>query len=178
LDQQWLAVKRNQPTLHEGIKQFFLRAIAHSFGRIKVSRHETRASCVCEALADLSDRACVTKLSAIGMTFNQTTRQGKQTVEVRYDILSLSRKLAARRFAEAVRGHWSSENKRHWQLDVTFQEDQSRLREGHAASNFSLLRRTALSLLKNNRSRKHGVKNKRLSAAWDVNDLQRVLFNS
>ena len=181
-----LAVKGNQPTLHEGIKQFFLRAIANGFGQTKVSRHETherghgreetRTYCVCEAPADLPDRARWAKLNAIGMTFNQTTRQGKQSVEVRYDILS--KKLTARRFAQAVRRHWSIENQRHWQLDVTFQEDQSRLREGHAAHNFSLLRRTALSLLKNNHTQKLGVKNKRLSAACDDNYLQQVLFNS
>ena len=181
-----LAVKGNQPTLHEGIKQFFLRAIAHGFGPIKVSRHETRERghgrdesrvyCVCEAPADLPDRARWAKLNAIGMTFNQTTRQGKQSVEVRYYILS--KKLTARRFAQAVRRHWSIENQLHWQLDVTFQEDQSRLREGHAAHNFSLLRRTALSLLKNNHTQKLGVKNKRLIAACDDNYLQQVLFNS
>jgi predicted transposase YbfD/YdcC len=181
-----LAVKGNQPTLHDGIKAFFLRAIAHGFGRIKVSRHETherghgrdetRVYCVCEAPADLPDRARWTKLTAIGMTFNQTTRNGKQTVEVRYYILS--KKLTARRFAEAVRSHWGIENQLHWQLDVTFQEDQSRLREGHAATNFSLVRRAALSLLKNNHSQKLGVKNKRLNAAWDDNYLLQVLFNS
>ena len=65
-----------------------------------------------------------------------------------------------------MRGHWGIENSLHWQLDVTFGEDQSRIRQGRAAENFSLLRRTALSLLKNNRSRQVGVKNKRLNAAW------------
>ncbi|TXT26634.1 MAG: transposase [Planctomycetota bacterium] len=183
-----LAVKGNQPTLHDGIKAFFDRAIANGFEKlkIKVSRHETherghgrdetRVYCVCEAPAALPDRARWAKLTAIGITFNQTIRGGKQTVEVRYYILS--KKLNARRFAAAVRGHWSIENKLHWQLDVTFQEDQSRLREGHAATNFSLLRRTALSLLKNNHTKKLGVKNKRLSAAWDDNYLLQVLFKS
>ena len=66
-----------------------------------------------------------------------------------------------------MRGHWGIENSLHWQLDVTFGEDQSRIRKGHADANFSLLRRTSLSLLKNNKSKKIGVKNKRLSAAWD-----------
>ena len=59
--------------------------------------------------------------------------------------------LRSQRFAAAVRGHWSIENSLHWQLDVTFGEDQSRLRRGHADANFSILRRTALSLLKNNK---------------------------
>lgn len=183
-----LAVKGNQPTLHDGIQMFFERAIVHSFEKlkIKVSRHETherghgreetRMYCVCEAPSDLPDRARWTKLTAIGMTFNQTIRHGKQAVEVRYYILS--KKLTARRFAEAVRRHWSIENQLHWQLDVTFQEDQSRLREGHAATNFSLVRRAALSLLKNDHTKKLGIKNKRLNAAWDDNYLLQVLFNS
>ena len=183
-----LAVKGNQPTLHDGIKAFFHRAIVHGFEKlkIKVRRHETherahgrdetRMYYVCDVPADLPDRARWAKLTAIGMTFNQTTRQGKQTVEVRYYILS--KKLTARRFAEAVRRHWSIENQLHWQLDVTFQEDQSRLREGHAATNFSLLRRAGLSLLKNNHAQKLGVKNKRLIAASDEDYLLQVLFNS
>ena len=131
--------------------------------------------CVCEAPADLLDLARWAKLKAIGITFNQTTRNGQKTVEVRYCILS--KWLSARRFAVAVRYHWSIENKLHWQLDVTFQVNQSRFREGYAATTFSLLRSAALSLLKNDLSPKNGVKNKRLNAAWD-NYLLQILFNS
>jgi predicted transposase YbfD/YdcC len=183
-----LAVKGNQPTLHEGIQAFFGHAIVHGFEKlkIKVRRHETherahgrdetRMYYVCDAPADLPDRARWAKLTAIGMTLNQTTRHGKQTTEVRYYILSKT--LTARRFAEAVRRHWSIENQLHWQLDVTFQEDQSRLREGHAATNFSLLRRAGLSLLKNNHALKVGVKNKRLIAASDDDYRLQLLFNS
>jgi predicted transposase YbfD/YdcC len=60
-----------------------------------------------------------------------------------------------------VRGHWSIENRLHWQLDVTFGEDRCRVRKGHADANFSALRRMALSMLKNETTRKVGVKNKR-----------------
>ena len=81
-----------------------------------------------------------------------------------------------RRFAEAVRGHWSIENRLHWQLDVTFQEDQCRIRQGHADANFSVLRRAALSLLKNEPTLKVGIKNKRLTAGWDEAYLEKVLF--
>ena len=88
----------------------------------------------------------------------------------------LSRFVSARRFAGAVRSHWSIENRLHWQLDVTFQEDQCRIRKGHADANFSILRRTALSLLKNNQAKKVGVKNKRLAAALDEDYLMEVLL--
>ncbi|OHB83371.1 MAG: hypothetical protein A2V98_23045 [Planctomycetes bacterium RBG_16_64_12] len=97
-------------------------------------------------------------------------RDGRRCCEMRYYIMS--KKLSARKFAAAVRGHWSIENRLHWQLDVTLQEDQSRLRRGHADVNFSILRRTALSLLKNNHTLKIGVKNKRLAAGWDDSYLE------
>ena len=96
------------------------------------------------------------------------------TSEVRYYILS--KRLSARRFGNAVRSHWGIENNLHWQLDVTFNEDKSRIRKGHADANFSILRRTALSLLKNNKSKKVGLKNKRLLAALDEDYLIEVLL--
>ena len=73
-------------------------------------------------------------------------------------------------------GHWSIENRLHWQLDVTFQEDQCRIRQGYADTNFSILRRAALGLLKNETTAKIGIKNKRLTAGWDESYLAKVLF--
>ena len=107
---------------------------------------------------------------------SNTLRDGKLCNEVRYYILS--KYISARRFAEVVRGHWEIENRLHWQLDVTFREDQSRVRLGHADANFSILRRTALSMLKNEPTAKVGVKNKRLIAVWDDGYLEKVLFGS
>jgi predicted transposase YbfD/YdcC len=92
---------------------------------------------------------------------------------VRYYITS--RYLSGEKFATAVRGHWGIENSLHWQLDVTFGEDASRIRKGHADVNFSLLRRTSLSLLKNEKTANVGVKNKRLCAAWDDDYRLKVL---
>ena len=66
-----------------------------------------------------------------------------------------------------VRTHRSIETCLHWQLDVTFREDECRIRKDQADANFSHLRRTALSLLKNDHAAKVGVKNKRLLAALD-----------
>jgi len=179
-----LAVKKNQPTLYDGISWFFLTERERGFAGTPVSRHqthewahgreETRSYFVCDVPRDLPDRQRWPKLAAIGWAISDTTRNGKRCYEMRYYILS--KKLSAQRFAAAVRGHWSIENRLHWQLDVTFQEDQSRLRRGHADANFSILRRTALSLLKNNHALSVGVKNKRLAAAWDEAYLEQVLF--
>jgi len=76
-------------------------------------------------------------LKAIGMAMNVTTRNGTTSCETRYFILN--KYLSAVRFGEAVRGHWGIENRLQWQLDVTFQEDQCRIRKGHADENFSAL---------------------------------------
>ncbi len=137
-------------------------------------RIEKRYSYVCPVPEDLPDRGRWAHLKAIGIVISNTQRDGKDCNEVRYYILS--RYLSASRFAQAVRSHWGIENRLHWQLDVTFQEDQCRIRKGHADTNFSILRRTALSLLKNETSAKVGIKNKRLTAAWDESYLAKVLF--
>lgn len=179
-----LAVKKNQPTLYEGIEwHFFYQANAND-PRIRASHHVTqekahgrqdkRSYVVCPVPRDLPDRERWPQLTAIGVAINESVRDGKKCRELRYYILS--RQLTAKQFAGAVRDHWSIENRLHWQLDVTFQEDQSRLRCGHADANFSILRRTALSLLKNNHALKIGVKNKRLAAGWDDEYLAQILF--
>ena len=74
---------------------------------------------------------------------------------------------AAEAMARYIRGHWTVENNLHWQLDVSFGEDQRRIRKGHGAENFSRLSRIALNLLKRNTSVKAGIKGKRLNAGWD-----------
>ena len=179
-----LAVKGNQPALHAGIEAFFLDHLEDDFARVSVGRHETkerghgreesRTYYVCDAPAALPDLARWAGLKRIGVAIGETTRDGRTVSDVRYYILS--RKLSGKGFAAAVRSHWSIENSCHWSLDVTFSEDQSRIRKGHADANFSILRRTSPSLLKNNHDLKVGIKNKRLAAGWDDSYLEQVLF--
>ena len=181
-----LHVKLNQPTLYQGIMDYFDQQLEDDFAEVKVRRHqtaekghgreETRYYCVCPVPEDLPDRARWPGLKAIGMVTSTTMRNGRECNEVRYYILS--KHLPARRFASAVRGHWGIENRLHWQLDVTFQEDQCRIRKGHADANFSILRRTALAMLKNESTLKVGVKNKRLSAGWNEAYLEQVLVGT
>jgi predicted transposase YbfD/YdcC len=178
-----LAVKGNQPTLQEGIKAFFDDHLEDDFARTKARRYETqekghgreenRSYVVCPVPEDLPDGSRWAKLKAVGIALSETQRDGKLCNEVRYYILS--KYLSGRGFAEAVREHWGIENRLHWQLAVTFQEDQCRVRKGHADTNLSILRRTALSLLKNESTRKLGIKNKRLAAASDDTYLAQVL---
>jgi predicted transposase YbfD/YdcC len=181
-----LAVKGNQPTLHDGIKAFFNDHLEDDFARTKARRYEThekghgreetRSYVICSLPEYLPDGSRWAKLTAIGIALSETQRDGKLCHEVRYYILS--KYLSARGFAEAVRQHWGIENRLHWQLDVTYQEDQCRIRKGHADANFSILRRTTLSLLKNESTRKVGIKNKRLAAALDETYLEKVLVGA
>lgn len=181
-----LAVKANQPTLHEGIESFFLGQMEDDFARVKVSRHETvehghgrdehRTYYVCDVPEDLPDRGRWRGLKRIGVAISDTSRSGKSCDDVRYYILS--KKLNARSFGAAVRGHWSIENSLHWQLDMSFNEDRSRIRKGHADANFAIVRRMALSLLKNEKSQKAGVRTKRLTAGWNDDYLEQVLFGT
>lgn len=179
-----LAVKGNQPTLHEGVVEHVLKHMEDDFARVDVSRHETkqkghgrvehRSYYVLDVPPGLPDAGRWKGLVQIGVAVSQTVRDGKACDDVRYFILS--RKLSARRFGTLVRGHWGIENSLHWQLDVSFGEDQNRTRKDHAAANLGGLRRTALSLLKNETSEKVGVKNRRLIAAWNTDYLRKVLF--
>ena len=179
-----LAVKNNQRTLAQSIDAYFAEHAQDDFQRVDVRRYskkekghgreEHREYVVCRVPEKLPGASRWPKLAAIGMVFACVLRDGVEHMECRHYILS--KYLSARKFAQAVRDHWSNDNRPHWQLDVTFQEDQCRLRKGNADANFSTLRRTALSLLKNNHSQKVGVKNKRLLAALDDDYLLEVLL--
>jgi predicted transposase YbfD/YdcC len=181
-----LAVKGNQPTLSEGVIAHFLDHMDDDFARVKVSRHETkekghgrvehRTYYVCDVPEDLPDASRWKGLKQIGLAISDTVRNGKPCDDVRYYISS--RKLSARSFGVAVRSHWGIENSLHWQLDMSFGEDRSRVRKDHADANMGALRRAGLSLLKNEESKKVGIKNKRLIAAWNVDYLKQVLFGS
>lgn len=181
-----LAVKGNQSTLRDGIRSFFNNQLEDNFTSVAFRHHATsekghgreeeRSYYICPPPADLPDATRWPKLKAIGIAISETVRDGKTSSEVRYYILS--KYLSGRKFAEAVRAHWSIENRLHWQLDVTFGEDQCRIRQGHADANFSILRRTVLSMLKNETTAKVGVKNKRLKCGWDEAYLDKVLTGS
>ena len=181
-----LAVKGNQPTLHSGITEFFLDHLEDDFARVRVSRHETREKghgrdehrtyYVCDVPEGLPDRGRWKGLKRVGVAISDTVRSSKPCDDVRYYILS--RRMSARSFGAAVRGHWGIENSLHWQLDMSFGEDRSRVRKDHADANMAALRRLALGLLKNEKNKKVGITNKRLAAAWNIDYLRQVLFGA
>ena len=100
---------------------------------------------------------------------------GKEEKEIRFYITSS--KGNAEVIGTGVRSHWAIENNLHWQLDVSFNEDYSRKRDGYAVQNFSLLNRIALNLIKQEQSKKRSVKGRRLDAGWDNEYLLKILIN-
>ena len=99
--------------------------------------------------------------------------KNKTSNEKRYYLSSLEAN--AEEIANTVRGHWSIENSLHWSLDVTFREDESRIRKGYSQENFVVLRHIALCLLKREKSSRRGIKGKRLKAGWSNDYLLKVL---
>lgn len=134
----------------------FLRTVEKGHGRI-----ETRTYSVLPAdfLEQKNDWA---GLKFIGKVVNETVRDGKETQETRYYLLTFG---DVTRFATVTRGHWGIENSLHWVLDVTFGEDACRVRKDHAPENFSSIRKLALNLLRQNKSSKLSIPRKQARAA-------------
>lgn len=97
----------------------------------------------------------------------------KTTIEVRFYISSLESD--AELFADAVRSHWGIENSFHWVLDVTFNEDASRIRKDNAPENFAILRHLALNLLNRDKTVRGSIAQKRYRAGLDNNYLAYVI---
>jgi len=179
-----LAVKQNQGVLHEECVEFFELARRNDFKQLTYDYHEetdtghgrveVRRSWQSTDIGYLSRGGEWAGLKTIGMTESERHIGEKITVERRYYISSLP--LDAKAFGQAVRTHWAVENSLHWVLDVTFREDESRLRRGHAAENFSILRRLVLNLLKQETSTSKSQKAKRRLSGWDDDYREKVLF--
>jgi predicted transposase YbfD/YdcC len=178
-----LAVKDNQPKLHQAIQEVFRAHLEDDLQRVPHRRHETRETShgrtderyyyLAKVPRDFPLQEAWPSVKAIGMAVRITEKSdGTTSDDVRYFIVS--RYLSGPRFAQAVRGHWGIENSLHWVLDVTFDEDQSRTRQRHMANNLSWLRRFAISLLKQHPST-HSIKGKREIAGWNNDFLMEVL---
>ena len=178
-----MAVKDNQPTLHADIRSYFDTAPAAEIERHDTldkgqGRFEQRRYTVSRTIDWIaSDRSYpgaprFPQILTIAMVESQIERGDKNQTERRSYISS--RDLSAQAFATAVRGHWAIENNLHWTLDVTFGEDQSRLRAGHGAKNMAVVRHFALNLIRNQPD-KMSIKRRRKRAARDNQYLLKIL---
>ncbi len=178
-----LTLKGNQETLHQAIIDHIderrdgdlADAREHVTTEKGHGREEMRTYLPLPAPKSLPGFTLWKGLKSIGVVTSRCLRDSKETIDVRYYISSLA--LDVKRFARAVRGHWGIENSCHWSLDMTFREDESRLREQHLRENFAWLNRFALSLLKQHPGRQSLVM-KRRSCGWSDSFLMEVVTGS
>ncbi len=180
-----LQVKANQSLLQKGIVKTINEARLEGFRGLKSQsdrqidadhgRIETRTVHV---MWDVQILGKIAKkwpgLKSIIAVHRERETNGRKSSEWHYYISSLDARRNARQIADYVRGHWSVENNLHWQLDVSFNEDQRRIRKGHGTENFSRLSRIALNLLKRETSQKIGIATKRKICGWDNDYLLKV----
>lgn len=181
-----LALKENQGQLHEDVIELFNGAqevtyfdVEHTYAKTTNKDHGRIEVRECWAVTDPDFTHYLRGFenwkslrTLVKVTSQRRTSTGTST-EDRYFISSSQ--LPARLVLKAVRGHWGIENGLHWVLDIAFREDESRVRKDFAPENLAILRHIALNLLKQDTSKKVGIKNKRLVAAWN-NDYLVHLF--
>ena len=186
-----LALKANHPNLHRRLEGFF-NSPAHVRQALELGRtvstadvegkahgrRERRVALATDHLGwiDKNERESWAGLKSIVCVEarREEPGTGKKSVRKRYYLTSL--KPDAGKLLKLIRQHWSIENQCHWILDVTFGEDQCRARKGNAAINLAMLRKIALSLLKQDTTIKDTIRGKRYQAALDVNILESILF--
>ena len=182
-----LALKENQPALYVQVADYFLGQTSadNAAGQVRRQRQvetghgrtETRETFVAPVPRGMVAAGAWVGLATLVMVIRRWIDHatGRASDEVRYFISSLPAR--AKRLAGAVRQHWGIENGLHGVLDVAFHEDSLRVRDRNAIENLALLNRLAVSLLRQDKTVKAGVKCKRKTAGWDDNYLLRLLLN-
>ena len=171
-----LCLKSNQSNLHEDVRLYFenlpseQRAVTRGKDHGRIEKREYYLETEIEWLSQKPDWA---GLNAIGAVKSTVCEKGITRAQTRYFITTLT---DVSRFADAVRKHWSIENQLHWQLDVTFGEDNARTRKDNSPLNWNVMRKTALPILRNaDIGKKTSIKRKMFMAALDVTVLDKIL---
>ena len=178
-----LALKDNHPKLYEAVVGYFDTANELEFENYEIDfaetedrnhgRTEYRRCWVSSDISWFEQGEEWEDLLSVVMIESERHINSHVSIEYRYYLSSAE--MDAIKILGGTRQHWSIENSLHWVLDVVFREDDARNRKGNSAENFAILRHIALNLLKQEKTAKHGVQNKRLRAGWDQSYLQKVI---
>ena len=181
-----LAVKENQGKLLEDVPDLFscvkrtgFADMRHGFCQTAGSGHGRAETRRCWTIDDPEQLPCLDTrddwpgLRSIGMVAAERCQGNEVSLETRYYISSLESD--AQRFLQATRSHWGIENQVHWVLDVSFREDESRIRTGNAPENLTIVPHMALNLLRQDRTSKASIRAKRKLAGWDNDYLLTIL---
>ncbi len=179
-----LALKDNHKNLCTDTKLFFDSLLNNEFEDFTYQYHqtkekdhgriETRTYYLVNDIEWLECRTDWKNLNGIGMVESKRIVDDKESVERRYYITSLNDNVEL--FAKGVRKHWGIENKVHWVLDVSFNEDKCRIRKDHSAANLAVIRHISMNLLRKEKTFKGGIKTKKLKCGWEVEYLEKVIF--
>lgn len=177
-----LTLKGNQEALHEAVVECFDAHVENDFSSPTLRTHTEMVKghgrtdeityCQMPVPADLPGKQHWKGMRTIGVAIRTSTQGDRTTNDVRYYISSL--RVGIKQFAASVRGHWGIENTLHWCLDVTFREDESRVRNRILADNIAWLKRFAISLLKQVND-KESIAMRRRMAGWNPAYLFKVL---
>jgi len=177
-----LALKGNQPTLEADVLDYFRTApaaelvtkttVEKGHGRIE-TRTYTASKAVDWIVSERSypGQPRFTTIKTIVKVATRTEHADRSTFDTRTYISSAA--LDIERIAKGIRGHWGVESM-HWLLDVEFKDDLSRYRSGHGAKNMAVVRRFALDLVRNVKT-KGSIKTRRKRAGWSLDFLLQVL---
>ena len=180
-----LALKGNQESLADEVNNYFIQAEAvdfqgvyhvyYQFEEKNCGREEVREVWITDDVQWLPMLKNWKGLRSIMMIKTRRLVKGKIETDTRYYICSLP--ASSKILKDAARRHWAIENTCHWVLDVTYQEDQSRVRKGYGAENLSRLKRLTLNMLQQDKTSKGSIATKRFEAALDDEYRERLLRN-
>lgn len=175
-----IGLKGNQPTLANEVEAQFQQWLSCNFSGAAVDyfeqveknrgREEVRRVWCTEDLSQIPKSSEWSSIRTVIMVESVRREGEEESIEQRYYVSS--RPANAKELGALIRSHWAIENSLHWVLDMTFREDESRVRDRKAAENLSLLRKIALNTVRSDKSRSCSMRSKRKIAGWDESYLE------